>query len=137
MAAGGVTPVLAISADGYLRMTLARFRTIPLVHLLSELEDEAGISATAAGASAATIFGFTEWVSDTTPALSLGWDWLLETSGRDARYVRQGEVRSNIMLCEPGIGDLGDRATSATLCAAVDALAWQAETHNYITKRYV
>ena len=129
-------PLLAVSADGYVRISLTRFRTIALRHLLSELDEDEACSAAAAGACAASILGFTEWVSDTAPALSLGWDWRLDTSGMDARYVREGEVRSNLMLCEPGIGDLGDRATSATLCAAIDALAWQAETYNYITKRY-
>jgi len=135
--AGGAAAVLTVSADGYLRMTLTRFRSITLRHLLSELDDDdAPLGCEAAGAIAASIVGFTEWVSDTTPALSLGWDWRLDTGGRDARYIRAGEVRSNVMLCEPGIGDLGDVATSATLCAAVDALAWQAETHHHITKRY-
>lgn len=129
--------VLAVCTDGYLRLTLAGFRSICLRHLLSELdEDVAAPGLAAAGASAASIMGFTEWTSDTTPAVSLGWDWRLDTEGSEARYVREGEVRSNIMLFEPGIGDLGDLATSATLCAAVDVLAWQAETHNHITKRY-
>ena len=135
---GSAAPALIVSEDGYLRLTLARFRAIHLRHLISELDEDAPLNGPeAAGATTACIAGFTEWISDTNPALSLGWDWRLDTSsGRDARYVRAGEVRSNVMLCEPGIGDLGDLATSATLCAAVDALAWQAATHDHITKRY-
>lgn len=134
---GSSGAVLAVCKDGYLRLTLAGFRSISLRHLLSELdEDISGPPASAAGASAASIIGFTEWASDTTPALSLGWDWRLDTEGSEARYVREGEVRSNIMLFEPGIGDLGDLATAATLCVAVDRLPWQTETHHHITKRY-
>ena len=40
------------------------------------------------------------------------------------------------MLIEPGLGDLGDAATSATLSAAIDVLAWEAETSHYISNYY-
>ncbi len=128
---------LAVSNDGYMRLTLSAFRALALRHLFSALDEDPHASAHhATGASIASIFGFTEWVSDTTPAVSLGWDWRINTSGRRPRYVRDGEVRSNLMLIEPGLGDLGDVATSATLCAAVDALAWDTEIDQYITNKY-
>jgi hypothetical protein len=128
---------LVVSQDGYLRLTLSAFRAIALRHLFSGLDtDTEAPDHYAAGASAASILGFTEWVSETTPAVSLGWDWRLDTNAGTPRYVRDGEVRSNIMLIEPGLGDLGDLATSATLSAAVDALSWAAETNHYITNNY-
>jgi hypothetical protein len=130
---------LIVSHDGYVRLTLSTFRAIALRHLFSGLdqdEDEAARASTAIGASKSSILGFTEWVSDTTPAVSLGWDWRVNTIGGGARYVRDSEVRSNVMLVEPGLGDLGDLATSATLSTAVDALAWQAETNHYISNQY-
>ena len=128
---------LVLSHDGYLRLTLAAFRAIALRHLFSGLDEDAeGPGHDAAGASVASILGFTEWCSDTTPAVSLGWDWRLNTHGRRPRYVRDSEVRSNVMLIEPGLGDLGELATSATLSAAVDALPWATETNNYITNQY-
>lgn len=127
---------LVVSRDGYLRLTLSAFRAIVLRHLFSGLDQDSESSTHAAGASEASILGFTEWVSDTTPAVSLGWDWRLNTLGGRPRYVRDSEVRSNVMLIEPGLGDLGDLATSATLSAAIDALAWEAETGQYISNRY-
>ena len=130
---------LVVSKDGYLRLTLSAFRAIALRHLFSGLDTDSDSETPnhhAAGASAASILGFTEWVSDTTPAVSVGWDWRLDTNAGPPRYVRDGEVRSNIMLIEPGLGDLGDLATSATLSAAVDALSWAAETSHYITNNF-
>ena len=127
---------LAVSEDGYVRLTLSAFRAIPLRHLVSDLDQDTASSRNAIGASEATILGFTEWVSDTLPALSVGWDWYLDTTSGQARYVRDGEIRSNVMLVEPGLGDLGGWATSETLCAAIDALDWQSQTTQYITDRY-
>jgi hypothetical protein len=128
---------LIVSNDGYVRLTLSAFRAIALRHLFSGLdEDEESGASSAAGASESSILGFTEWVSDTTPAVSLGWDWRLNTIGGGARYVRDSEVRSNVMLIEPGLGDLGDLATSATLSTAIDALAWEAAIGHYISNQY-
>ncbi len=129
---------LMLSNDGYVRLTLSAFRAIALRHLFSGLDqdEEESAASSATGASESSILGFTEWVSDTTPAVSLGWDWRLNTLSGRARYVRDGEVRSNVMLIEPGLGDLGDLVTSATLCTAVDALAWEAETKQYISNQY-
>lgn len=134
---GPVGAPLVVSKDGYLRLTLTAFCALGLRHLLSGLdEDGESPSRKSAGASLASILGFTEWVSDTTPAVSIGWDWRLNTLGGQPRYVRDSEVRSNVMLIEPGVGDLGDAATSATLSAAIDALAWEALTEQYISNYY-
>ncbi len=134
---GPVGAPLVISKDGYLRLTLSAFRALGLRHLLSGLDEDAEYPGRkSAGASVASILGFTEWVSDTTPAVSLGWDWRLNTLSGRPRYVRDSEVRSNVMLIEPGLGDLGDAATSATLSAAIDVLAWEAETSHYISNYY-
>lgn len=132
-----VRPLLVVSDDGYLRLTMAAFRRIGLRHLFSGLDDDTESRGhMPGGASVASILGFTEWVSDTTPAVSLGWDWRLNTTGGRARYVRDSEVRSNLMLIDPRLGDLGDAATNATLAAAVNALPWEAQTENYISNHY-
>jgi uncharacterized protein DUF4902 len=134
---GRLAALLVMSSDGYLRLTLSALRSLGLRHLFSGLdEDRESRSRKPAGASLASILGFTEWVTDTTPAVSLGWDWRLNTLGRRPRYVRDSEVRSNVMLIEPGLGDLGDAATSATLAAAIDAMSWEAETNNYISNNF-
>jgi hypothetical protein len=126
-----------VSADGYVRVTAAALRAVPLAHLLSELDGDLNLPpSTASGASLASIAGYTEWASQTTPALSIGWDWRIATCGGRARYERQGEVRSNIMLVNATCQDLGPLATVAVLGVAVDNLDWERAVDNYISKRY-
>jgi Domain of unknown function (DUF4902) len=130
-------PRLAVSADGYVRLTLATFHTIRLVHLLSELDpDDVAHSASPTGASAATVVGFTEWVSETFPALSVGWNWCLVTGNTTPRYERVGEVRSNIMLVDANGRDYGAVGTDVLLRDVIDALGWQDQVSHYITQRY-
>jgi hypothetical protein len=130
-------PRLTVSADGYVRLTLATFHTIPLVHLLSELDpDDVAHGASPTGASAATVVGFTEWVSETLHALSVGWSWCLATGNTTPRYERDGEVRSNIMLVDANGRDYGAVGTEVLLREVIDALAWQDKVSHYITQRY-
>jgi len=126
-----------VSPDGYVRVTAAALRGVPLAHLLSELDADLDLPpSTASGATLASIAGYTEWASQTTPALSVGWDWRIATSGGRARYERQGEVRSNIMLVNARCQDLGELATLAVLGVAVDDLEWERAVDNYISNRY-
>jgi hypothetical protein len=116
---------------------LAALRAVRLTHLLSELDADinpppSGVS----GACLASIIGYTEWASQTQPALSLGWDWRIATHGGRVRYERQGEVRSNIMLMDARRRDLGAPATGMLLCVVVDVLDWEQAVHNYISIRY-
>jgi Domain of unknown function (DUF4902) len=128
---------LAVSPDGYVRLTTTAFRAIPLSHLLSELDADVGLPpSTASGATLASIVGYTEWSSQTTPALSLGWDWRIATAAGQVRYQRDGEVRSNIMLVDARRRDLGALATGVLLCVAIDMLEWERAVDHYISNRY-
>jgi hypothetical protein len=128
---------LAVSADGYVRLTTTAFRAIPLSHLLSELDADVSLPpSTASGATLASIVGYTEWTSQTKPALSLGWDWRIATAAGRVRYQRDGEVRSNIMLVDARRRDLGALATGVLLCVAIDLLEWEQPVDHYITNRY-
>ena len=128
---------LVVSPDGYVRLTATALRAIPLTHLLSELDADVGLPpSTASGACVASIVGYTEWASQTTPALSLGWDWRIETTAGRVRYEREGEVRSNVMLVDARRRDLGAMATSVLLCVAVDVLGWEKVVDHYISNRY-
>ena len=134
---GGNRAPLTVSSDGYVRVTAMALRAVPLAHLLSELDADLDLPpSTASGACLASIAGYTEWASHTTPALSLGWDWRIATSGGRVRYERQGEVRSNIMLVNARRQDLGELATLAVLGVAVDDLEWERAVDNYISNRY-
>jgi Domain of unknown function (DUF4902) len=128
---------LMVSEDGYVRLTIAAFRAIRMTHLLSELDADVTLPpSTASGACVASIVGYTEWASQTPPALSLGWDWRIATLGCRVRYERDGEVRSNVMLVDKQRRDLGAPATGALLCDAVDALGWEQAVNDYISNRY-
>src|SRR6476661_3927679 len=86
------------SQDGYLRLTIGGLLATSLRHVFSDLDFETATTQHSTGASATTVVGFTEWASNTLAAVSLGWDWRLDTSGIRPRYLREGDVRSNIML---------------------------------------
>jgi hypothetical protein len=126
-----------VSADGYVRLTVAAFSAISLAHLLSELDaDIHPPPRSASGACLASIVGYTEWASKGTPALSLGWDWRIVTTAGRVRYQREGEVRSNVMLIDARRRDLGALATEVLLRVAVDALGWERAVDDYISNRY-
>ena len=133
----GKRATLTVSADGYVRLTVSAFRAIALTHLLSELDADIGLPpSTASGACLASIAGYTEWASQTTPALSLGWDWRIETTAGRVRYQREGGIRSNVMLVDERRRDLGAAATDVLLCIAIDSLGWEQAVNHYISNRY-
>jgi hypothetical protein len=135
--ASGVRVPLAVSRDGYVRLTVSAFRSIALAHLLSELDADIDLPpSTASGACLTSIVGYTEWCSQTTPAISLGWDWRIATSAGEVRYQREGEVRSNVMLLDAQRRDMGALATGVLLCVAVDILQWERAVDQYISNRY-
>jgi hypothetical protein len=136
--AGRIFPLeITPSDDGYLRLSQAKLRAIPLVHLISGLDmDPAGTLSASVGATLADIAGFTEWASLTTPALSLGWDWLLEAFDRGVRCLRLGEPRSNIMLVDRHSRDMGHMQTAVALSLVVDEMDWHETVTDYVRTRY-
>ena len=128
-------PMITLSDDSYIRMTLEDFLTIPLEHLLSGLDDDKPVSLQE-GASLARVSGYTEWLSTTTPTITLGWDWGLDVLQGRSCYLRLGSLRSNIMLVDTMTHDLGPTKTSELLGTAIDALAWQSAIYQYIVTRY-
>jgi len=127
--------MITLSGDSYIRLALETFLATPLVHLLSGLDDDKPIIPQE-GARLARVSGYTEWLSTTAPIITLGWDWELDVSQGQPLYVRLGSPRSNIMLVDAMAHDLGPTKTSMLLETAIDALAWQKETHQYIVTRY-
>ncbi|MBU2849948.1 DUF4902 domain-containing protein [Acidithiobacillus ferrivorans] len=135
----GVAPhegYLRLSPDGHVRLALERFQTIVLLHLWSGLDPEDSASLHE-GAIQTHITGYTEWVSESTPILTLGWDWQLQGSSGRARYLRMGSPRTNVMLVDAFRNDLGAVKTSKTLQAAIDETDWQVAVHWHITERHV
>lgn len=129
-------PMLRLCEDGYVRLTLAELRAVGLRHLISGL-DEIGPAQRGEGAASDQICGFTEWISDTSPAVSIGWDWWLDVSDTFPTYRRVGPLRSNVMLIEPDSQlDLGSETSELLMAAALEELPWQEELDRQIRARY-
>ena len=127
---------ITLSQDGYVRMLLKTLESVPLAHLVSGLDDDTPILPQE-GASLTPISGYTEWLSITTPAITLGWDWQMDTSQGCPQLVRMDAPRSNIMLVDVMQRDLGITTTLKLLEALVDKLDWQAVVQSHIITRYI
>jgi len=127
--------MITLCDDGYARLTHDTFLSTALQHLLSGLDEDAP-APMQEGASFAPISGYTEWVSTTTPAITLGWDWQLALVNGRSLYVRLGAPRSNVMLVDANLIDLGAAKTALLLELAIDALPWQDEVRRSIAVRY-
>jgi hypothetical protein len=128
-------PAIVFSADGYVRLSFQKMQELSLAHLISGL-DENDTEPLHGGATFAEISGYTEWISASVPAVSVGWDWRLAAIHTGKRYERYGEPKSNLMLVDSRQQDVGPEMTAALLEAVIDALAWQAEVESYISHRY-
>ena len=123
------------SKDGYLRMTFPTFENTPLVHFMSGLDEEHFCS-DQSQANACGISGYTEWIGSTTPIVTIGWDWRIEVSQGQPRYILVGFPRSNLMFLDAEQRDLGFARTVALLKVAVDAIGWEQKTEKAISDRY-
>jgi hypothetical protein len=116
--------MLNLSEDGYVRLTCETFFNLPLIHLLSGL-DEHNQPLCSEGAITTFISGYTEWLSTTTPVVTLGWDWQLEVLRGEPKCVQVGKPRSNIMLLNDCQQDLGPAKTATLIKTKIDQLTWQ------------
>lgn len=127
--------MLTVSMDGYIRLSFAELQGVHLIHLISGL-DEDSPAELSGGAILLAITGYTEWVSNTLPAITIGWDWQMEVVHDHVRLCRISEPRSNIMLQDAGRLDVGTEKTVALLEAFIDALNWQVDAQMHIDTRY-
>ena len=117
-------------------MSLPVFMELPLVHFLSGLDNEP-ICQSVEGGKEASISGYSEWLSDTSPRVTVGWDWRLDLTTGSPRYLREGMPRSNIMLIDPVNGqDLGEEATEASIAFRIDLAGLSNDAGKHITSRY-
>jgi hypothetical protein len=123
--------MLIISPDGYIRLSLDDMRGIGLVHLISGLDEDIPLLADA-GAVTTTISGYTEWISEGSAPLTVGWDWQLNVDGPQIRMERISDPRSNIMLIDAAQADVGPQQTGVLLGSVIDAFAWQDTTLQFI-----
>jgi len=123
------------TATGYIRLSYAQLQDIRLIHLISGV-DENGPAACADGAVPTAITGYTEWVGEGSPVVSIGWDWQMLADHSQVQLIRVGGASSNIMLQSAGQTDLGHTKTAFLLETLIDSLLWQPATLEYVSVRY-
>lgn len=114
---------LAISSDGYIRLRLANLNALPFMHMFSE-NDINFLQELKVQTVPARTAGFSEWQSDTIPAISLGWGWFIHNQS-ERMLLAPDAVRSNVMLIDTFGYDLGQLKTSSLFCTWLSAFEWQ------------
>jgi hypothetical protein len=113
--------------DCYVRLHEAALQCMPLQHLQSGLDsnDERENTARAFGAASvpSAICGYTEWISDSTPAVSVGWDWSVTAPGE--LTLNRHSIRTNVMLVDEHGTDRGREATIEATIRIIDQRPWQ------------
>ena len=124
-----------MSDKPYVRMTFDAMQRRALRHLVSAL-DEDDIGQPGDGAFASAITGYTEWVGEGEPVLTMGWDWEMRAGSDGVALRRVGDPRSNLcVVMRQGAAD--DIADSSTLLKIlIDRSNWQEETLRYLQRRY-
>jgi hypothetical protein len=112
-----------ISSDGYIRLPLNDLSTLPFIHLASDSDSDflAELQAQTIPALAA---GFSEWMSETTPAISVGWGWYIHSPSRRL-LLAPDAVRTNVMLTDIYGYDLGPTVTSNLFGSWLTIYDWQ------------
>ncbi len=130
-----VRPPMQLSPDGLVRLSLDTILSMHLHHLISGMDEEDPPAPQDCGRQT-TLSGYTEWVGDKEPELTIGWDWTVESGGGKTRWTRTGPPRSNIMLIDKDARDVGWEKSLAILATFVDAMAWAEQAMQAITIRY-
>ncbi|KAF3996241.1 DUF4902 domain-containing protein [Glaciimonas immobilis] len=127
--------IFTISSDGYIRLLFEELQNITLVHLISGLDQDMP-SPILGGAVTTTITGYTEWVTATSPGITLGWDWQLAVVFKSIHLHRISEPRSNVMMHNSDRVDMGPIKTTTLLENFIDNFDWQSTVQKHITGDY-
>lgn len=120
---------------GYIYLTVDELRAGALVHLISGVDLEF-LRTDGTGALVTAITGYTEWVSEHAPVLTIGWDWQMTAEDNVVRLKRISPPSSNVMLQSAARRDLGHARTVTLLNEYLDGLDWQPATLGHIGVRY-
>jgi Domain of unknown function (DUF4902) len=112
-----------LSPDGLVRVSIDELMSLPIVHLTSGFDADEGAATQACG-SLTTISGYTEWISQTHPVITIGWDWLLVADCHEARCRRAGPPRANVMVVDSNGADRSWEQNLEFLGTVVDVLPW-------------
>ena len=116
-------PKPVVSTDGYIRLPFNRFIELNFVHVGSDC-DAALLAELNSLTVPALAAGFSEWISNTTPTISVGWGWFLHSRFRRVQLALD-IVRSNVMLIDAHGYDLGATVTSRLFGTWLEDHNWQ------------
>jgi len=88
---------MKLGTNGLVFVEISELIHIPFKHVLTALDEDCPHGQADCGRIAA-ITGCTEWVSQTQPCLTAGWDWVVDERGSGERAWRLGAPRTNINL---------------------------------------
>jgi len=97
LAAGGKDIPVTLTDNGLVLVAISELMQVPFKHLVTSLDEEQGNSQSNCG-RAASITGYTEWLSETQPYLSVGWDWVVDEREQGSSAWRLGSPRTNVNL---------------------------------------
>lgn len=111
--------------DFYVRLRELHFQRMALRHVQSELEvtDETNPSRESEGARTSVLCGCSEWVTESDPPITAGWDWTMTPSG--GVLLNRHSVRTNLMLVDGIGGDLGHVPSIEAVVRRIEQLPWQ------------
>lgn len=126
---------LFLSDDGYIRLSKITLESIQLQHLDSGLYDDEFESSGEQNV-VCNILGYTEWVTDTDPAISIGWDWTIDYRYQPPRYKLVGLPFSNIILQDSYSRDLESEVCLNYLTVLISQMDWMQHVSGAITNKY-
>ena len=121
-----------ISQDGYIRLTFESFLQLEMVHLFSGVDEDRPIDG-GVGANSSALTGYTEWISRTVPAITIGWDWEVTGVLGKVCLIQTGIPGRNLMFVDQHGQDLGSAQTAAMLVDWLNTFDWQTETLSAIS----
>lgn len=119
------------ASDGFIRVSLNELLSLTIIHLMSGLDG--GDPSNDVCGRPTTISGYTEWVSKSEPAISIGWDWSIEPSVPAGWCRRVSAPRANVMVVDSNGADLPWKQNLEWVGAVVDALPWADLTHIFLS----
>ncbi|AMM23370.1 DUF4902 domain-containing protein [Variovorax sp. PAMC 28711] len=123
--------------DGLLRLRRHDLNQMQLTHLMSGLDDDASPSdANPLCGSSASFCGYTEWISEKDPRLTIGWDWQLDDGAPMQRVVRLGLPRTNVLVLDGEQEPLPWNESLHVLATFIDTFDWNTPAFQAVCQRY-
>jgi hypothetical protein len=119
-----------LSADGYIRLNLQQLTQVQLHHLHSSLYTEHNPDQ-ACATSMTDIEGYTEWVSQSQPCISIGWDWQVQYRTGATHYSMVGKPFTNLLLQNNQQQDFSTDESLSIQAIWLNTLNWQEKNFYY------